>query len=47
MTDVFSKEKRSEVMSQIKGHDTKLEVLVRKELFKLGFRFRKNDKRYP
>lgn len=47
MTDVFSKEKRSEVMSKIKGKDTKFEVMVRKWLFSKGFRFRKNDKRYP
>ena len=45
--DVFSKEKRSEVMSRIKGRDTKLEIKVRSQLFKDGFRFRKNDKRYP
>lgn len=34
-------------MSQIKGKDTKPEVLVRKFLFSKGLRFRKNDKRYP
>ena len=45
--DVFSKEKRSEVMSRIKGRDTRLEIKVRSQLFKDGFRFRKNDKRYP
>ena len=45
--DVFSKKKRSEVMSRIRGQDTKLEVKVRSHLFKMGFRFRKNDKRYP
>lgn len=45
--DVFSKKKRSEVMSKIKGRDTKLEVKVRQRLFKDGYRFRKNDKRYP
>tara|TARA_Y100001960_G_scaffold274886_1_gene304100 strand:+ start:506 stop:919 length:414 start_codon:yes stop_codon:yes gene_type:complete len=45
--DVFTKEKRSEVMSLIKGKDTKLEVKVRSRLFRDGFRFRKNDKRYP
>lgn len=45
--DVFSKKKRSEVMSRIRGQDTKLEIKVRSRLFKEGFRFRKNDKRYP
>lgn len=47
MTDVHSKETRSYNMSQIKGKDTKPEVLVRKYLFSRGLRFRKNDKRYP
>lgn len=32
-------------MSQIKSRDTKPELLVRSYLHKLGFRFRKNDKR--
>lgn len=34
-------------MSRIRGKDTKIEVLVRSYLFSKGFRFRKNDKRYP
>ncbi len=34
-------------MRQIKGKDTKIEVMVRQYLFRQGFRFRKNDKRYP
>ena len=34
-------------MSNISGKETKPEVLVRKYLFSKGFRFRKNDKRYP
>lgn len=34
-------------MSHIKGKDTKIEVKVRKYLFSKGYRFRKNDKRYP
>ena len=45
--DSLSKEKRSWNMSSIKGKDTAIEVLVRKYLFSRGFRFRKNDKRYP
>ncbi len=45
--DVFTKEKRSEVMSRIKGKDTVLKISFRKLLHKDGFRFRKNDKRYP
>ena len=34
-------------MSRIRGKDTKPEVCVRKFLFSKGFRFRKNDRRYP
>ena len=47
MADRISSERRSWNMSQIKGKDTSIEVLVRKKLFSEGFRFRKNDKRYP
>lgn len=47
MTDIISKEKRSEVMSKIKGKDTKIESIVRKYLYANGIRYRKNDKRYP
>ncbi len=47
MPDVFTSEKRSEVMSKIRGSETKIEVLVRKWLFSHGYRYRKNDKRYP
>ena len=47
MSDIFSKQKRSEIMSNISGKETKPEILVRKFLFANGFRFRKNDKRYP
>ena len=34
-------------MSHIRSKDTKPEVIVRSFLHKNGFRFRKNDKRYP
>lgn len=47
MTDHISPEQRSWNMSRIKGKDTKIEVQVRSWLFSRGFRFRKNDKRYP
>ena len=47
MADVFTPEKRSQVMAAIRGKDTKPEVFVRSELHKQGLRFRKNDKRYP
>ena len=42
-----SKEHRSWNMSRIKGKDTQIELKVRKALFVRGFRYRKNDKRYP
>ena len=45
--DHLTPERRSWNMSQIKSSDTKLEITVRKYLFSKGFRFRKNDKRYP
>ena len=47
MGDKLTPEKRSWNMSRIKGKDTKIEVEVRKYLFSKGYRFRKNDKRYP
>lgn len=40
MKDVFTKKKRSEVMSKIRKTNTKPELLVRSFLFKQGFRFR-------
>ena len=46
MNDIFTSEKRSQIMSKIHGKETGLEVLVRKFLFSQGFRYRKNDKRY-
>ena len=47
MTDVHDKLTRSYNMSQIKGKNTKPEVLVRKFLFSKGFRFRLNVKSLP
>jgi len=47
MTDIYNKKKRSDVMSKISGRETKPELIVRKYLFSKGFRYRKNDKRYP
>ena len=45
--DHLTPEKRSWNMSRIRGKDTSIEVKVRSYLFAQGFRFRKNDKRYP
>ncbi len=47
MADSLSPEHRSWNMSRIRDKDTSIEVKVRKYLFANGFRFRKNDKRYP
>ena len=47
MPDIFSKTKRSDIMSKISGKETKPEVLVRKYLFAEGFRYRKNVKDLP
>jgi DNA mismatch endonuclease, patch repair protein len=47
MTDVHSKEVRSYNMSQIKGKNTKPEMIVRKFLHSQGFRYRLNVKNLP
>jgi len=40
MPDVFSKKKRSEIMSRVRSKNTKPELFLRSSLHKLGFRFR-------
>lgn len=45
--DGLTPEHRSWNMSRIRNKDTKIEVKVRQYLFSKGFRFRKNDKRFP
>jgi DNA mismatch endonuclease (patch repair protein) len=47
MSDIFSKKKRSEIMSKIRATETKPERIVRKFLFANGFRYRKNVKSLP
>src|ERR1035437_9404674 len=47
MTDIHSTAVRSYNMSQIKGKNTKPEMLVRKFLFANGFRYRLHDKKLP
>ena len=44
MVDIFSKDKRHDVMSKIKGKVTKIEIKVRHWLFHKGIRYRKNCK---
>ena len=46
MVDKFSKQKRSEIMSKVRSKDSKIESLLRKELWRNGFRYRKNSTKY-
>ncbi len=45
--DVFEPEKRSEIMRRVKSTDTKPEIVVRKILHAMGFRFRLHRKDLP
>lgn len=45
--DVVDKQKRSEMMSGIKGKDTRGELAIRKGLHKLGFRYQLHRKDLP
>lgn len=47
MADVHDKQTRSYNMSKIKGKDTKPEIIVRKFLYKNGFRYRVNYSKLP
>jgi DNA mismatch endonuclease (patch repair protein) len=46
-TDVFTYEKRSEIMSRVKSKDTKPELFVRSLLHTMGYRFRLHRKDLP
>ena len=43
--DIWSKEKRSEVMSKIRSKNTEPEMILRKALFAKGYRYRVNYKK--
>ncbi|SIO36488.1 very short patch repair endonuclease [Halodesulfovibrio marinisediminis] len=45
--DIVSKEKRSEMMSKIRGKNTKPELVVRSLLHSMGYRFRLHRKDLP
>ncbi len=45
--DMFDAKKRSEIMSHIRSKNTKGEIMVRKHLHQLGFRFRLHDAKLP
>ena len=47
MPDVFSKAKRSWIMSRVKGRDTKPEMVVRSVVHRMGFRFRLHRRDLP
>lgn len=47
MADIMSREKRSALMSRIRGRDTKPEIIVRSMLHRRGFRFRKHVQHLP
>ena len=46
-SDVFTPEKRSQVMRAVKSSNTKPETALRKALFALGYRYRLNVKTLP
>ena len=47
MSDIYSKQKRSLIMSKISNKNTKPEILIRKLLYSLGYRFRLHKKELP
>jgi len=51
MADIFTKEKRSEIMSRIRGKNTKVELLFRKslssEIYPKGYRYRLHYGKIP
>jgi DNA mismatch endonuclease (patch repair protein) len=47
MSDKFSIEKRSEIMSHIKSKDSKPEIYIRKLVFSMGYRYRLHRKDLP
>lgn len=47
MADNVSRQKRSEMMSGIRGTDTKPELIIRSALHRLGYRFKLHDRTLP
>ncbi|MCD7111839.1 very short patch repair endonuclease [Rhizobium sp. DKSPLA3] len=47
MADIVTPEVRSRMMSGIRGRDTKPEMILRRGLHAMGFRFRLHDRRLP
>jgi len=47
MVDTVNKEKRSQIMSLVRGQDTKPEMIVRRLVFSYGYRYRLHDSKLP
>lgn len=47
MADVLTKDQRHKNMKNIKGKDTKIEIILRKALWEKGYRYRKNYRGLP
>lgn len=47
MVDIVDKNKRSWMMSRIRGKNTKPELIIRKALFAQGYRYKLHDKLLP
>ncbi|MBE3124918.1 MAG: DNA mismatch endonuclease Vsr [Acidobacteria bacterium] len=47
MTDVFPPQKRSQIMSSIRGYDTQPELSVRSLVHRMGYRFRIRQGQLP
>ena len=47
MADVLTKEQRHKNMKNIRGTDTKIEIILRKALWAKGYRYRKNYSELP
>lgn len=47
MPDVLTPEQRRKNMQHIRGKDTKIEIILRKALWKRGYRYRKHYKSIP
>lgn len=45
--DFVTKDKRSKIMASIRGKDTKPEIIVRRALHEMGYRFRIHKKELP
>lgn len=45
--DTFSTKKRSDIMRRIRNKDTKPEILVRRLVYSLGYRYRLHSNKLP